>query len=736
MKQNANVHPDHNGLALLNNPQDVGYPNPRNDSEQVRSLHYYVRLLRRQWWKIAMAVTAVTAGATVTAFKLTPQYESTARIAIDMKIPSTVLGEMNPAGNTVTEADQIFNTEIQLIQSDSVVRRVAQDFDIPLPKAASAKSAPVDPKEAPIALPALSVSRVPSSFLLNVSYRAKDPHQAAAIANAIARSYIDHGRETRSRSSMEDAAFLETQIDQLKKNMEDSALALAGYEQKLGLINSEEKTSMLSARLLQLNTEYTDAENDRIRKESAYRSLLSGSDAAIEISPQATDLAHLASTLREDQQKMAKLRTIYGSNNAEYKQAANDLAEVTRQYSVLRTEIGHRIETDFRQALNREQMLSTALKQGKSNSDALSANSAEYQQLKREAVTNRTLYDELFRKVREAGINGNFHSSTVRIADIARPSLRPAFPNKPALILGGFLGSFVLSILTVLISDMFDQSFRDADQAANSLDAEMLGILPYVRELNRSSKRVPSPGTATVALASRESGPEPPSFYKDSIATILNAVIMATRDRPMRSLLITSSVPNEGKSTCVMHMAKVFAQQGMRTLVIDADLRKPSQGQYFNLASGPGMLQIIEQHLPLAEAVRRIEGYEHLHVVTAVPAYDLVHRVGRQVKRLLGEAAGNYDMVFIDAPPVICFAETIQMACFADGVIVIGQAGRTDQRAVRSAIMTLRRIHAHLLGVILNGVKAQDSADYAYENSAYPSRPLIQGAQLQPAQSS
>jgi succinoglycan biosynthesis transport protein ExoP len=715
--------PVNTDLGYLTKHSNVTALPPRDEADQTRSIHYYVRLLKRQWWKIAIAVLSVTIIAAAAAFALTPQFQSTAQIAIDTKIPSTVVGESGAPNTSASEADEIFNTEIQLIQSDAVVRSVAKQFNLPIEMPPSGSKIDVDPSEAPITLSRLTVTRVPSSFLLNVSYRSKNPREAAAVANAVALSYIDRGRETRANSSTDDAVFMETQLAQMKKNMENSAQALVGYEQKLGLVNSDEKTSILSARLLQLNTEYTEAENDRIRKESAYQSLQNGSTAALEISSQAGDLSHLEATLREDEQKMAKLRAIYGANNAEYRQAANDLAEVTRQHAALKAAIAQRIETDYRQALNREKMLGATLKAARTTADAMGSNSAEYQQLKREAETNRTLYDQLSRKVKEASINGSFHSSTVRIANLARPAISPVFPNKPAIIAGGFCGALILSILAVLIGDMFDRSFRDADQAASIAGVDVVGTLPYVRDFKRLDNRSGTEKSLRLALPSASRYLNPPTNYVDSVATVLNAVVLATRERQLRSILVTSSIPGEGKSTCVMHMAKAFAHQGLRTLVIDADLRNPSQRQYFGLSVGQGMTDAIEKRLPLEAVVRNIAGFDHLHIVTASEAAGLVHRVGRQIQEILNEAADKYDMVFIDAPPVICFAETIQMACLVDGVLVVSEAGRTDQRAVQTALGTLRRIRAHTLGVVLSGVRAADSADYAYgySNKAYAS---------------
>jgi succinoglycan biosynthesis transport protein ExoP len=333
---------------------------PKVEPDNILSLDHYVWLLKRHWWRIAAAVLVCTAFSAIYCFSVTPVYESTASIAIDHQMPSTAIGQDSPPTDT-GNLDDLLNTEVRIIQSDPVLRPVAQQYRLLDLKSTGAH--PARESDAPVELPGLTVARIPNSLIINIGYRSPDRNTAANVANAIATSYITRGMEMRARASMGSSAFMEKQIGELKKNMDDSAKALAGYERELGLINPDEKTSILTARVLQLNTQYTDAQNDRVRKETDYRALHSGNSAALEVSPEAGPLAKLDEQLHVAQEKMADVKTIYGPNYAEYKRAANDLAEVLRQYQQMRTEVARRVEVDYREAQKREAMLQYSLAQ-------------------------------------------------------------------------------------------------------------------------------------------------------------------------------------------------------------------------------------------------------------------------------------------------------------------------------------------------------------------------------------
>jgi succinoglycan biosynthesis transport protein ExoP len=693
----------------------------QGEAEQVFPLGHYVWLMQKNWWKLALTVLVCTGLAAIICFELTPQYEATARITIDQKTPSALSDNALPNG--VSDIDQILNTEMQLIQSDAVLRPVAEQFHL---RAHEGEPDHADNADAPVLLKNLSVTRTQNSLLLNIQYRSPDAYQAAAVANAVAHSYITLGMEMRARSAMGYSAFMEKQISELKKNMDNSALALAGYEKQLGVINADEKTSILTARLMQLNTQYTDAENERIRKETEYRALKSNSLAALEASPQASGLAHLSEAMQAAEAKMASAATVYGPNYPEYKRAASELAEVKREHSAMKTEVARRIETEYKEAQHRQAMLRSLFVQAKSESDRINANSYQYQQLKREAEANKSLYNELFRKIKEASIDGG-RASGIRIADEARPLLKPVFPNKKVILPLSSAFSLLLAIVCIIIGDMSDKTLRDPEQVERTLGANVVGILPYMQKFSLASQHTTLDATGvSLKLATPASlWYDSPSIYDESVSASLSSLLLDRTGRSLRSLLMTSALPGEGKSSCAANMAAAHARQGHKTLLIDADLRCPYQARFFGLDSHNGLADAITRGKSLEQVRQSVEGIENLDVIVAgIMTGRITERVGTKVGELLAEAGKHYDLVIVDAPPILYFAEPIQVACLVDGVLVVSEAGETDQQAVACILGTLRRLHANVVGIVLNRVKFDMSPSYRpYEGySRYMSR--------------
>jgi len=683
---------------------------PQSEPEQVVSLDHYVRLLRRHLWKISLAVTLCTVLTYYLCTRITPVYESTATIVIDKKAPSSIVGD-EPAPNGDSDIDQIVNTEIRTIQSDAVLRPVAEEYQLLDGKNNADNNRSLLDKDAPIVLKGLTVARIPNSLIITISYRSTDPRQAALIANSIARSYITRGMEMRANSAMGMSAFMEKQIAELKRNMDVSEQALAGYVRELGLIDPDEKTSILAARLLQLNTQYTDAENDRIRKETDYRALQSGSAAALEISPQGAELTVLERQMRAAEERFAEAKTIYGPNYAEYKRAANDLAEVTRQYEQTKSQIAGRVEADYNEALHRESMLRGSLAGAKDELDKQNEDSFQYQQLKREADANTSLYSELFRKIKEAGINAGFQVSSIRLTDEARPQSHPVFPRKGLFTFLSFFLSTLGSLIVIILMDMFNHSLRDPEHAHRLTGVEVVGTLPRVRRFDGYGPTLPNLiEERAVMEGKRRLSLE---FYKESICTLLASVLFARITSGIRSILITSAGPGEGKSSCAAHMAIAHAERGKKTLLIDADLRRPYQHTFFNLSNDVGLADVIARGATLSEIRQSISGLDTLDViVTGDSSETIYHRVGSTVARLLTMARGEYELIIIDAPPMLFLAEPIQIASLADGVLVVSNAEQTHHRSVARVLTILRRVHAKVIGIVLNEVRLDMSASY------------------------
>jgi succinoglycan biosynthesis transport protein ExoP len=687
-------------------------------------LSHYLWILRRHRWKIAAFVATCVLVTAVVSARLQPIYESTATVDVDRQAPSEVVGEDSTRATAPNDADQFLATQVKLIQSDAVLRPVAEQFHLLDSEQQLKGMSPEEAQErarAPVALKRLKVTRPPNTYLLLISYRSPDPVLAANVANAIANSYLAHSYEIRIRSSASLSTFMEKQIDELKAKMEKSGMDLAQFEKDLDVINPEEKTNILSARLLQLNTEYTTAQADRVSKEAAWNAMKSGSLEAAQVSSQGQDLAKLSDSLNQARQRFALVKSTYGSTHPEYRKAADELAEVQREFDSARSNIADRIAVEYREALNREQMLQKAVAETKAEWDSLNSRSFEYQQLKREADDDKTLYDELIRKIREADINAGFQNNNIRIADLARPPLHPVFPNIKLNLILAFLFSTLLAVAAALLYDTLDTTLRDPKEASRFLGTDVIGTMPIDRhaaQLLKSAATVPA--AAIVAQTARNEKRKgyyrSTSDFEESVRTIRNTILLSDFEGRLRSIMLTSAAPSEGKTTIAAHLAIANADRGKKTLLIDGDLRRPSIHAKFGLTPREGLSNVLTGELPWQDVVVPVEGRPNLSILPAGPgSHRAADLMGPRLATLLDEFAKEYDLAILDSPPLLGFAECLQMATAADGVLIISLAGETRRKAVAEVISVLNRVRANIVGVVLNQVSQNTSADgYSY----------------------
>lgn len=681
--------------------------------DQAAPLAHYLWLLRRHRWKILSFVAASVVATLIISARLTPIYEATATIDVDRQAPSGIVGE-EALRIPSNDADQFLATQIKLIQSDSVLRPVAETYRLRELEGWDAREDAVRSgraAQAPVVLKRLKVTRPPNTYLLLISYRSADPRLAADVANAIAHSYLEHTYKIRFRSSASLSAFMEKQLEELKAKMERSSAALAQFERELNVINPEEKTSILSARLLQLNTEYTNAQAERLRREAAWQSVRDGDLEAAQASTQGESLRRLTERLNEAQESFARIRAHYGPNHPEYRKAAAQLAEIERLLEQTRRNIRERVEIEYQEALRREQMLEQAVNETKAEFDRLNARSFEYQALKREAEADKKLYEELVRKIKEAGINASFQDSSIRLADAARPPVKPVFPRMKLNVALALLFSLLLAVGAAVLADALDDTVRDPEQVSRLFAADVIGTLPVVKDWRGRPAPVAARNNGKgPALAEAGAGA---AGYEESIRALRNSILLMDFDRRLRSLLITSAAPGEGKSTIAIHLALAHAGQRRRTLLIDGDLRRPSVHRRFDVPAAPGLSSVLLGEVGWRQAVAPSAVAPDLDILPAGPpsrrASDLM---GEVLAALLEEAAGVYDLVLLDAPPLLGFAEPLEMARAVDGVLVVARAGETSRKAVGGVLTALRRLRAEVVGLVLNEVRKELSDSY------------------------
>jgi len=707
---------------------------------------HYLWILRRQSWKIAGFILAAVLATWIVSLRLTPIYESTVSIDIDRQVPTGVLGE-EATRSAANDADQFIATQVKLIESDSVLRPVVDKFRLRETEENALEEA-VDHSatsmEAPVILKHLKITRPPNTYILQISYRSANRQLASDVANEIALSYLAHTYRIRYKATASLSDFMERQLEELKAKMEKSSAAVAQFERELNVINPEQKTSILSARLLELNSEYTKTQADRVKKEAANNSVQGGTLEAAQVSTQGDALKKLTDSLSEAQEKFAEVKNHYGANHPEFKKAQSRVQELQSQLASTQTSVRDRVEVEYREAVNRETILAGAVQETKAEFDRLNARSFEYQTLKREADGDKTLYEELVRKIREAGINASFQNSSIRVADPARPGLKPVFPKIWLNLLLAFLSSAFLAVAAAVVNDVLDNTVRDPDQITRLMHTEVIGSLPAVKDwrrrlspinahtnglqangvlangvhsnghLNGSARNGKSRGNKDLAVQA-EGGYAALSTYEEAIRTLRNSILLTDFDRRLRSILLTSASPSEGKSTVAAHLAATHAGQGKRTLLIDGDLRRPSVHRLYQVPNSVGLSNVLLQQISWRDALVRMPEPGGLDILPAGPstrrASDLI---GTGLAELVEEAAREYDLVVLDAPPLLGFAEPLQMASAVDGVIIVARAGSTSRTALSSVITTLARLRANLVGVVLNEVHREISPGYYY----------------------
>jgi polysaccharide biosynthesis transport protein len=725
-------------------------------------LSHYLWILRRHGWKIGAFIVGAVLATLVVSLRLTPVYESTTTIDIDRQMPTGVLGQ-EALQNATNDADQFLATQVKLIQSDSVVRPVVEKYklrDVEKDALEEAIDKSATSLEAPVVLKNLKVTRPPNTYLLLISYRSPNRQLAADVANEIAVSYLAHTFKIRYKATASLSTFMERQLEELKAQMEKSSSALNQFERELNVINPEEKTSILSARLLQLNEEYTKAQADRVKKEAAYGSIKDGTLASAQVSTQGEALKKLTENLNEAQGHFAEAKNHYGINHPEYKKAQTKVQELESQVETTKRSIGQRIEIEYHEAGNREAMLETAVKDTKAEFDKINARSFEYNTLKREAESDKKLYEELVRKIKEAGINASFQNSSIRVADTARPGLKPVFPKTWLNLVLAFLFATLFGVGAAVLTDVLDNTIRDPDQVARLLHCDVIGSLPAVKDWRRRLSPIQSIQAGAVAIVNgnghaksheknggngKSNGSNGKSNggngngsrvvptlvhasdhdqilsnYEEAIRTLRNSILLTDFDRQLKSVLLTSASPSEGKSTVAAHLAATHANQNKRTLLIDGDLRRPSVHRLYQVPNSVGLANVLLEQISWRDAVIRMDAPKGLDILPAGPstrrASDLM---GMGLAQLIEEATREYDLVVLDAPPLLGFAEPLQMATAVDGVIVVARAGDTSRKALGSVIATLTRLRANLVGVVLNEVHRQVSAGYYYYYGHY-----------------
>jgi capsular exopolysaccharide synthesis family protein len=697
----------------------IGKPSPRlrDPGDYQRPITFYTGVIARHWQSILLFSATLTAVVVLVCASLPAQHIGSAMIAIDRQaVPETVGSDRL----MTTGDDQFMATQQNLLSTDSILRPVEMRYNLlerehqlrlfglwhyPKARAIAIRSAPIKLKH-------LKVERNPNTYLLTITYRDSSPMIAAAVANAIADSYLAYIFDTRTREAGRLMSSMEQQLVDLKQKMESTHAALMVYQRELGTADPEQKTSVLVAKLQALNTENSAAESDRIAKEAVFREARDGTLPEVQVSSQSTDLAKDVQNLQTAKANLALVGATYGDHHPEYLKAAAQVKEASDALEESRKNVLNRIGVDYRQTQARERMLSSAVAETKQQVDDLTAKSFDYLQLKHEADAAERVYEDLFAKIKQSGINSELQNNVIRLADSARPAAKPVFPNWP-LILAASMAFFCLAGCVYFITaEMTDETAREADSIEEAVGVPVVGSLPQVIDMQLRL----AIGPEGVRFAGNRWRSIQCGFFDEGVRHLRGYLMLSSQPHAPRSVLVTSTLPSEGKSTLALSLAMANAEQGRRTLVIDGDLRQPSIERLVRLQPNAGLAGVLAQSIHWKNATRPVPKRPNLFVLgSGAPIPMALAMIGPQMRGILQQATKEFDLVVLDSPPLLGCAETLELAAAADTTVLAVRSGHTPMKALATTVETLRRVNVLIAGIVLNeSASATDATRKAY----------------------
>jgi polysaccharide biosynthesis transport protein len=687
-------------------PIAITKPQPRlsDPAESQRPLTFYAEILRRHAFMITLLSILCTALVLLACALLPPVSLGSATIAIDRQAAPETIGDNRLLS---TGDDQFMATQQGLLRADTILRPVAERYNLlqresqfqrywfwhyPWEKERAIRNAP-------IVLRHLTIERTPNTYLLTITYRDREPQVAADVANAIADSYLRDIFETRIKEAGRLTSSMERQLIDLKEKMESAHRALMAYQRDLGTADPEQKTSVLVARLQALNTENSVAEADRIAKEAVFREAKDGSLPEVEVSGQSSDLARDVEKLQVAKANLALAAATYGDQHPEYLKAAAQVEEARAALDESRQNVSTRIGVDYRQTLIRERMLSAAVAETKQQVDNLTSQSFDYLQLKHEADTAERVYEDLFAKIKQSGINSELQNNVIRLADSARPAATPVFPNWPLIVALSVIFFTLLLAAYVISMELTDVTAKEPEMVEKVLGIPVVCSLPQVTDMQLRLALGPD----GLRIAGNRWRGLKGGFFDEGVRHLRGYLMLSPQARVPRSVLITSALPGEGKSTLALSLAMVNAEQGKRTLLIDGDLRQPAIERLLRLEPDAGLAEVLAHRSHWSTATRPVPGRPNLSVLgSGLPLPLALALIGPQMRGILMQAIKEFDLVVLDSPPLLGCAETLELAAAADVTVLAVRSGQTPMKALSGAAETLRRVNVPIAGIVLN----------------------------------
>ena len=701
-----------------------------NIEEEIDLSHFWGIFVRNKWGILGIALLCSLIGA-FSAYSMRPMYQAEVSILIEPNLPKAV--SIDSVSNT-SNIWLFFETQRGIIRSRSVAEVAAKKLKLDenplfasedredtrfltklkglIPKEwspSTEQSAPSEDVEVDFVSflqSGLTVTGEEESQIVVIKYMATEPQLAADIANAIAESYIEVGLESHLAMTKQAVSWLTERLDELRTKLEGSEEDLKLFQAREGVVDSESQQDIFRRKLGSITEKLVTSQAELVDAEIRYRQVQKAErDGGNFDSLRSVLRNNLVQKLKEEEarlgRRVAELDQRYGEKHPKLIHALSDLKEAKQQLKLEVLKVVEGIRKEYDVALENEQRLTGLSERIKTEIRGVKGKEFDLAKLEREVSANRHLYDTFLTRLKETDISGELSITNIRIIDRAKPPAGPLMPSKRRIIGIWLLGGLCFGFLLAFLREHLDQTFKTNEDIERELQIPALGSVPMIQ-----------PETLAEYLYGRELLTKGRELFPETIRNIRTGLILSDPDNPPKTILVTSSVPNEGKTSLSCELALSFSQLG-RTLLLDADLRKPSLAKVMGLRQLPGLTDMVAEKTPIKDALQRDSNHNNLFFVTSGSTTPKAMETlsSRKFADMFLVLKGAFDYIVIDAAPVLLFSDALVLSRLCDCTIMVIKANQTPFTTANETIKRFRASNANLLGAILSHQIAHESSN-------------------------
>ncbi|HXC71501.1 MAG TPA: polysaccharide biosynthesis tyrosine autokinase [Pyrinomonadaceae bacterium] len=570
--------------------------------------------------------------------------------------------------------------------------------------------------------------------LIDIKFTHTVPDVTSKVVNAIAETYVFSNLEKRTEANSTTGDFLQKRIAELQQQIRSAEERLVNYAKNNQIISLDANQNTVVERLAGLNQQLLEAENDRKTAEAAYNAAKVPNAADALVDSESKQAGEIESKLVDLRQKRAQLLVDATEEAPEVKELDQQIDELERQLKESRARKSNtlltNLHTRYQQTLEREQSLRKAFEQQRAQTLSQNEAAINYKIIQQEIETNKSLLKGLLQGAKENDVVMAGKPNNISIVDYALTPDSPVGPNRARTVILAFFLSIGLGLGLALFLEYLDDTVHSTQEVERVLHLPALAVIPSV---GAAARRRVLPGTTarTRALQKHTNGNgngnaellmnvDGRSPLAEAYRHLRTSVLLSTAGRAPKSLLVTSSLPGEGKTTTAVNTAISLAQTGASVVIIDADMRRPRLQSIFGMHGQQGLSSILSSDVSEAGMLAMVGNDETsgLNVLTSgpIPPNPAELLGSDQMRRLLAALQASYTHVVIDSPPVSSFTDGVLISTMVDGVLLVVHGGRSSRHIVRRSKQLLNDVGAKIFGVVLNNVNLQSHDYYYYQN--------------------